>query len=152
TSIRERERIVGAIEQLQPGGSTNAAAGLRLGYRMAHDALLEGGVNRVVLLSDGVANVGLTDADAILRQVAADARAGINLVSVGVGVGNYNDVLMERLADDGDGFYSYLNDPSDAEYLFARDLTGTLVTVAEEARVQVSWDPKQVERYRLLGF
>jgi Ca-activated chloride channel family protein len=153
TEIREgRDRIVDAFSFLRAEGSTNASAGLRLGYRMARDTLLEGGINRVVLLSDGVANVGTTDAEGILREIAHDARAGINLVTVGVGMGNYNDVLMERLADDGDGFYAYINDPVDAEEVFSRDLTGTLLTVAEEARVQVTWDARLVEKYRLVGF
>jgi Ca-activated chloride channel family protein len=152
TSVRERQAIIDAFSVLHPEGSTNASAGLRLGYRMARDTLLEGGINRVVLLSDGVANVGTTDAEGILHEIAHDARAGINLVTVGVGMGNYNDVLMERLADDGDGFYAYINDPADAEEVFSRDLTGTLLTVAEEARVQVTWDSRLVEKYRLVGF
>jgi Ca-activated chloride channel family protein len=152
TSVRDASHILDAIGALQPGGSTNAEAGLRVGYRMAHDTLLEGGINRVVLLSDGVANVGTTDAEGILRDIRLDAAAGIQLVTVGVGMGNFNDVLMEQLADQGDGFYAYVNDPDDAEQLFSKDLTSTLLTVAEEARVQVTWDPTLVERYRLLGF
>ena len=152
TSVRDASHILDAIGALQPGGSTNAEAGLRVGYRMAHDTLLEGGINRVVLLSDGVANVGTTDAEGILRDIRLDAAAGIQLVTVGVGMGNFNDVLMEQLADQGDGFYAYVNDPADAEQLFSKDLTSTLLTVAEEARVQVTWDPTLVERYRLLGF
>ena len=130
TSVRDASHILDAIGALQPGGSTNAEAGLRVGYRMAHDTLLEGGINRVVLLSDGVANVGTTDAEGILRDIRLDAAAGIQLVTVGVGMGNFNDVLMEQLADQGDGFYAYVNDPEDAEQLFSKDLTSTLLTVA----------------------
>ena len=100
--------------QLQPGGSTNLEAGLRLGYELARETLPGDGIDRVVLASDGVANVGLTDADGILRQIRDDAAAGIELVSVGVGMGNYNDVLLEQLADQGDGFYAYVNDLAEA--------------------------------------
>ena len=110
------------------------------------------GIDRVVLASDGVANVGLTDADGILRQIRDDAAAGIELVSVGVGMGNYNDALLEQLADQGDGFYAYVNDLDEARRLFTEDLTGTLQTVALDAKVQVEFDPDGVATYRLLGY
>jgi Ca-activated chloride channel family protein len=152
TGARDADRIQAAIDSLRPGGSTNAEAGLTLGYRLAADALNEGGINRVILASDGVANVGSTDAADILRRVRPDAALGIQLVTVGVGMGNYNDVLMERLADDGDGFYAYVNGLDDARVLFGERLTSTLDTVALDARAQVEFDPNVVESYRLIGY
>jgi Ca-activated chloride channel homolog len=149
---RERE-ILAAIDQLHPGGSTNLEAGLRLGYSIARESRPDdGGIDRVVLASDGVANVGLTDANGILRQIRDDAAAGIQLVSVGVGMGNYNDVLLEQLADQGDGFYAYVNGLDEARRLFRDDLVGTLQAVALDAKVQVRFDPDVVTSYRLIGY
>jgi Ca-activated chloride channel family protein len=152
TPARHAREILDAIESLQPEGTTNAEAGLRLGYELARETLLEGGINRVVLASDGVANVGATDAETILGRIRDDAAAGIQLVTVGFGMGNFNDALLERLADDGDGFYAYVDDLDEARRLFVEDLTGTLQSVALDARVQVEFDPDVVEAYRLVGF
>ena len=152
TGARDRATILEAIDSLQPEGSTNAEAGLRLGYEMARQRLGEEGVNRVILASDGVANVGATDAETILARIRDDAKTGIQLVTVGFGMGNFNDVLLEQLADNGDGFYAYVNDIGEARRLFVDNLTGTLESVALDARVQVEFDPRVVEAYRLIGF
>ena len=152
TSIDRERDILDAIDSLQPGGSTNLEAGLRLGYELARHGLTEDGIDRIVLASDGVANVGLTDADGILAGIRRDAAAGIELVSVGVGMGNYNDALLERLADDGDGFYAYVNSRDEARRLFSDDLTGTLQAVALDARAQVEFDRRTVDAYRLIGY
>lgn len=152
TAIEDRRSILEAIDQLRPGGSTNAEAGLTLGYWLAAEAFQEGAINRVVLASDGVANVGTTDAEGILGRIADDAARGINLVTIGVGMGNYNDVLMEQLADQGDGFYAYVDDLDEAHRIFVQDLTATLQTAAQDARVQVEFNPEVVQSYRLIGF
>lgn len=152
TPASDRRTIVGAIDALWPGGSTNLEEGLRLGYELARSSMTENGIDRVVLASDGVANVGLTDPDRILDAIRRDAAAGIELVSVGVGMGNYNDALLERLADQGDGFYAYVDGRDEARRLFTEDLTGTLQTVALDARAQVEFDPEVVAAYRLLGY
>jgi Ca-activated chloride channel family protein len=152
TSVRDTGTILDAIDSLEPEGSTNAEAGLRLGYEMAREQLRDEGINRVVLASDGVANVGATDAESILSRIRDDAEAGIQLVSVGFGMGNFNDALLEKLADDGDGFYAYVDDLDEARRLFVDDLTGTLQSVALDARVQVEFAPDVVEAYRLIGF
>jgi Ca-activated chloride channel homolog len=152
TPAQDRNAILAAIDELQPGGSTNAVAGLTLGYRLAADALREGGINRVILASDGVANVGTTDPAQIVAQVRPDASLGIQLVTVGFGMGNYNDTLMEQLADKGDGFYAYVNSLDDARALFEQQLTSTLDTVALDARAQVEFDPGVVASYRLIGY
>ena len=152
TSARDRDEILDAIDELQPGGSTNLEAGLRLGYEQARASLTENGIDRVVLASDGVANVGLTGADEILERIRDDAAAGIELVSVGVGMGNYNDALLEQLADQGDGFYAYVDAIDEARTLFRDELTSTLQTVALDARAQVQFDPDLVAAYRLVGY
>lgn len=152
TLIGERGDIVRAIESLQPAGSTYAEAGIRLGYQMAHRAFVPGAINRVILCSDGVANVGLTGYEDILSTIADYADKGITLTTVGFGMENYNDVLMERLADEGDGFYAYVDTPDEAERLFVDDLTGMLQFIAEEAKVQVAFNPVVVRSYRLLGY
>ena len=153
TRATDEKTILAAIDALEPGGSTNLEAGLRLGYSLAREAHLgDGGIDRVILASDGVANVGLTDATGILGQIRDDAATGIELVSVGVGMGNYNDALLEQLADQGDGFYAYVNDLAEARRLFTEDLTGTLQSVALDAKVQVAFDPEAVATYRLIGY
>ena len=152
TPASEHRAIITAIDRLEPGGTTNLEAGLRLGYELARSSLTEDGIDRVVLASDGVANVGLTDPDGILESIQRDASAGIELVSVGVGMGNYNDALLERLADQGDGFYAYINDQGEARRLFTEDLTGTLQTVALDAKAQVEFNAASVASYRLLGY
>jgi Ca-activated chloride channel family protein len=105
-----------------------------------------------VLLSDGVANVGATRAASLLARAAGAAADGIELTTVGVGMGNYDDVLLEQLADRGDGRYAYVDDVAAARRIFVEELAGTLETVAEEARAQVEFDPRAVERWRLLGY
>jgi Ca-activated chloride channel homolog len=115
-------------------------------------AAARGAIDRVVLASDGVANVGLTDADSILRRIDREVGSGIDLVAVGVGMGNFNDVLLEQLANRGNGFYAYVNDRRDADRLFGERLTGTLQTVARDAKVQVEFRSDAIARYRLLGY
>ncbi|MEZ5297375.1 MAG: von Willebrand factor type A domain-containing protein [Ilumatobacteraceae bacterium] len=152
TPVAERDVILDAIDHLGPGGSTNLEAGLRTGYALASEAFRDGGINRVVLASDGVANVGVTDPDDLARMIRDDADRGINLVTVGFGMGNFNDVTMEQLADQGDGFYAYVDTDDEAERLFEDELTSTLLTVAKDAKIQVEFDPDIVEAYRLIGF
>ena len=152
TRVRDREVILDAIDRLRPGGSTNLEAGLREGYRLANESFQHDGINRVVLASDGVANVGMTDPDQLAAMIRDDADRGINLVTVGFGMGNFNDVTMEQLADQGDGFYAYVDTRDEAERLFEDELTSTLLTVAKDAKIQVEFDPEVVDAYRLIGF
>ena len=152
TPVSETEAILGAVDELTPGNSTNLEAGIRLGYEQARDSFIDDGVNVVVLCSDGVANVGTTGPDSIASRIAEEGADGIHLVTVGFGMGNYNDFLMEQLADLGDGFYSYVDTFDEAERLFGTELATTMVPVASEARSQVSFDPELVESYRLIGY
>ncbi len=152
TEVAEAEVILAAIDALGTDGSTNLEAGLQTGYDLANESFRDGGINRVILASDGVANVGLTDPDGLVGLIRGDADRGIQLVTVGVGMGNFNDVTMEQLANDGDGFYAYVNDQAEADRLFSDDLISTLLTVAIDGKIQVEFDPSAVEQYRLIGF
>ncbi len=152
TSVSDAGRILNAIEDLQPGGSTNMESGLRMGYSQAREGLREDGINVVVLASDGIANVGLTDPDGLTQEITQAGEDGIHLVTVGYGMGNYNDTLMEQLANRGDGFYSYIDTFEEAERLFVEELTPTLTVVAADSKAQVVFDEEQVARYRLIGY
>jgi len=152
TPISEADTILDAIDDLRPGGSTNLEAGLREGYALAREAFREGGINRVIIASDGVANAGVTDPDDLARMIREDADAGIELVTIGFGMGNFNDVIMEQLADQGDGFYAYVDTDDEAERLFEDELTSTLVTIAKDAKIQVEFEEDLVREYRLIGF
>jgi Ca-activated chloride channel homolog len=152
TSGSEKGMILEAIYSLHPEGATNAEAGIHLGYQMAMYAYNPEGINRVILCSDGVANVGQTGPEAILHEVRHYVEEGVTLTSIGFGMDNYNDVLMEQLADNGDGFYAYVDDMREAQHLFINQITGTLQTIAMDAKVQVDFNPQVVMRYRLVGF
>lgn len=152
TAADRKPKIMRTINSLHSGGSTNAEAGLRLGYRQALAAFIPGGINRVILCSDGVANVGETSAGGIWDEIKYYASEGVTLTTVGFGMGNYNDTLMEQLADQGDGFYAYVDEIDEAERVFVTNLTSTLQVIAMDARVQVDFNPEVVSRYRLVGF
>ena len=147
-----REHILAAIHSLSPGGATNAEEGLRLGYQLALQNFGPDYINRVILCSDGVANVGQTGPDAILTEIGNYVKDGILLTTVGFGMGNYNDILMEQLANKGNGSYAYVDTLKEAERVFVENLTGTLQVIAKDAKVQVEFNPQTVSRFRLLGY
>jgi Ca-activated chloride channel family protein len=148
----ETERIMRAIDRLRPEGSTNVQAGLEMGYRLAFEHFYPSANNRVILCSDGVANTGATNPDTLVDMVRGYVDEGISLVTIGFGMGNYNDALMERLADGGDGSYHYVNQFEEARRLFTEDLTATLEVIAYDAKIQVEFNPETVARYRLIGY
>jgi Ca-activated chloride channel family protein len=152
TGIEGRGEILAAIHSLTPEGVTNAEEGLRLGYKLALQNARVGSINRVILCSDGVANVGETGPDAILRKIRSHVQEGIMLTTVGFGMGNYNDVLMEQLANNGNGNYAYVDTLKEAKRVFVENLTGTLQLIAKDAKVQVDFNPQVVSRFRLLGY
>ncbi len=153
TQIGQNENTIrAAINALRPEGSTNAEQGLRLAYDMASAQYGPEKINRLILCSDGVANVGATGPDAILESVRVQAARGITLTTVGFGMGNYNDVLMEQLADDGDGAYFYVDSQDEARRIFVDRLTGTLQTIAKDAKIQVEFNAETVSAYRLIGY
>jgi Ca-activated chloride channel family protein len=147
-----RRSILEAIDLLQAEGSTNTEEGLLFGYDMARRAFRSNAINRIVLCADGVANEGHTGPQSILDRVRSEADRGIHLSTIGFGMGNYNDVLMEQLADKGDGNYYYVDELREARRVLVENLTGTLQVIAKDAKIQVEFDPTRVLRYRLLGF
>jgi Ca-activated chloride channel family protein len=152
TSARDRGLIESAIHPLQPEGGTNVQAGLRMGYEAAVAKLVEGATNRVVLLSDGVGNIGETDAAALSAEVERQRDAGIYLNTVGVGMNNVNDAFLEQLADKGDGMCNYVDDEREARRALVDNFTSAFEPIASDVKIQVEFDPAQVERYRLLGY
>ena len=152
TGIEGREEILAAIHSLVPEGVTNAEDGLRLGYSLASRNARVNGINRIILCSDGVANVGETGADGILRVIRSHVEEGITLTTLGFGMGNFNDVLMEQLANNGDGSYAYIDTLNEAKRVFVENLTGTLQLIAKDAKVQIDFNPQVVSRFRLLGY
>jgi Ca-activated chloride channel homolog len=141
-----------ALRSLRPDGSTNAEAGLRLGYSVAQRMFTSTATNRVVLLSDGVANVGPNGPEAILAEIGEWSRRDIDLNTIGVGTATYNDEMMEQLADNGNGFYAYIDNQAAAEKLFVEKFVSTVETIARDAKIQVAFNEDRVVSYRLLGF
>jgi Ca-activated chloride channel family protein len=152
TSGADKGTILNAIYSLQIEGATNVEAGLNLGYQIANQAYRPDGINRVILCSDGVANVGATGPDQILQSIRGYADAGITLTTLGFGLGDFNDNLMEQLADNGDGNYGYIDDEDEAHRLLVDGLTATLQTIALNAKVQVDFNSEVVMAYRLIGY
>lgn len=152
TSIRDRQRIIRAIESLHTAGATNAEEGIMLGYKMAQQHFESHKINRIILCSDGVANVGRTGADQILKQIKTYADQGITLSAIGFGMGNYNDILMEKLGNKGNGSYAYVDDINEAHRIFVENLTGNLQVIARDVKIQVDFNPEVVRSYRLLGY
>jgi Ca-activated chloride channel family protein len=152
TSARQRDKIREVIDAIQPAGPTNLLAGLKLGYATARRTFDPKRINHVVLCSDGIANVGQTQAEAVLNEVAADRKQGITTTCVGVGYGSYNDAFLEPLANRGDGSYVFLDSAEQTRRAFAEKFAATVQTVARNARIQVEFNPKRVRRYRLIGY
>jgi Ca-activated chloride channel family protein len=152
TSGRDKTKIRNAIDQLTAGGSTAGASGIELAYQMAREGFIDKGINRILLATDGDFNVGISDFDS-LKQMAVDQRkSGVSLTTLGFGVGNYNENLMEQLADAGDGNYAYIDNLREARKVLVDQLSSTLAVVARDVKLQVEFNPTQVSEYRLLGY
>ena len=148
----EKDDILAAIDSLYASGSTNAEEGIRIGYEMAERAFKQGYINRVILCTDGVANEGQTAAEDILKEIKDKADKGITLSAIGFGMGNYNDVLLEKLGDKGNGHYAYVDTIAEAKRIFEENLTGTLQLITKDAKIQVDFNPDVVRSYRLIGY
>jgi len=152
TSGRDKTSIRNAIDQLTAGGSTAGASGIELAYQMAREGFIDKGINRILLATDGDFNVGVSDFDS-LKQMAVDQRkSGVSLTTLGFGVDNYNEHLMEQLADAGDGNYAYIDNLREARKVLVDQLSSTLAVVARDVKLQVEFNPAQVSEYRLLGY
>jgi len=152
TSGDEQAKILRALEQLQAGGSTNGASGIRLAYQMAEQAFIDGGINRVMLATDGDFNVGTVNFEALIDIVERHRNNGISLTTLGFGTGNYNDHLMEQLADAGNGNHAYIDTLNEGRKVLVEQMTGTLQTIAKDVKIQVEFNPSVVAEYRLIGY
>jgi Ca-activated chloride channel family protein len=152
TPGNRKERIDRAIAELNAGGSTNGGAGIRLAYEVARENLIKGGVNRVVLATDGDFNVGVTSDDELVRLIERERESGVFLSVLGVGTGNLQDSKMEKLADKGNGNYSYLDTLYEAHRVLVKEAGSTLVTIAKDVKIQVEFNPRAVNAYRLIGY
>ena len=148
----EKARIMAAFDRLQCNGSTNLEEGLRRAYEQAGQAFIPGAENRVILISDGVANLGADSAQEILNKVAANRKQGITCSVFGVGTGTYNDKMLQELANKGDGVYRFLDSAEEVKTAFVDDLAATLNFIAKDAKIQVEWNSKTVRRYRQMGY
>jgi Ca-activated chloride channel family protein len=148
----EKEMILGAIDRLEAGGSTNGGEGLQLAYDVAVRNLKSDGVNRVILATDGDFNVGVTDESSLVNLVQEKAKAGVFMTVLGFGMGNYKDDRLEALADKGNGNYAYVDTESEARKVLVEQMLGTLVTIAKDVKIQIEFNPAKVAAYRLVGY
>lgn len=152
TAGSDKAKIRAAIDRLTAGGSTAGESGIQLAYQEAQKGLLKDGINRILLATDGDFNVGISDFET-LKQLAADKRkTGVSLTTLGFGTDNYNEQLMEQLADAGDGNYAYIDNLREARKVLVDQLSSTLATVAKDVKIQVEFNPAEVSEYRLLGY
>jgi Ca-activated chloride channel family protein len=152
TDAAYKGRILAAIDDLSSGGPTAMASGIELAYKEAMASYKKGHVNRVIVLSDGDANVGNTSHNDILRQIKSYVDKGITLSTIGFGMGNYRDNLMEQLANKGNGNYYYIDTVDEARKVFGEQVSGTLEVIAKDVKIQVEFNPEQVKEYRLIGY
>jgi Ca-activated chloride channel family protein len=152
TSGGDTPTIVEALRRLEAGGSTNGGAGLMLAYKVAQGHFIKGGVNRVILATDGDFNVGVTDQGSLLRLIEEKRASGIALSILGYGMGNLKDSTMVKLADAGNGNYAYIDTLAEAQKVLVEQAGGTLVTVAKDVKLQVEFNPRAVAAYRLIGY
>ena len=152
TSGADKQIILAALDRLQSGGSTAGGEGIELAYEIAQENFIEGGNNRVILATDGDFNVGITNEKGLEALITEKREHGVFLTVIGVGDDNYQDAKMEILADKGNGMYAYLDKLDEARKVFATELTGTLVTIAKDVKVQLEFDPSRVAEYRQIGY
>jgi Ca-activated chloride channel homolog len=148
----QKRKILDAIGRLEAGGSTNGAEGITRAYDLARAALVKGGINRVVLATDGDFNVGVVNFEALIDLAEQERASGVALTTLGFGTGNYNDQLIEQLANAGNGNYSYIDTLSEARKVLVSELSSTLVTIAKDVKIQVEFNPAEVLEYRLIGY
>ncbi len=152
TAGNDSFKIEQALSALSAGGSTNGAAGIRLAYELAERAFIKGGINRVMLATDGDFNVGTTNFEALIDLVEEKRKSGIALTTLGFGSGNYNDQLMEQLADAGNGNYAYIDTLLEAQKVLVDQVGSTLQTIAKDVKIQIEFNPAVVAEYRLIGY
>ncbi|MEM7229134.1 MAG: von Willebrand factor type A domain-containing protein [Planctomycetota bacterium] len=152
TFCTRRDQIIRSIDRLTAGGGTNGAGGIQLAYEQAQKHFIEGGINRVILATDGDFNVGISETEALEKFIAEKRESGVYLSVLGFGTGNYKDDKMERLSNVGNGNYAYINSLDEAHEVLVRRLSGTLMTIAKDVKVQIDFNPKFVQAYRQIGY
>jgi Ca-activated chloride channel family protein len=152
TSGDRKNEIISAVERLETGGSTNGGSGIKLAYQVAEQNFIRGGVNRVILATDGDFNVGVTGDGELVSLIEEKRRNGVSLSVLGFGTGNLNDSMMEKLADKGNGNYAYIDSESEARKALGEQAAGTLLTIAKDVKIQVEFNPRLVAGYRLIGY
>ncbi|MBC8068973.1 MAG: VWA domain-containing protein [Deltaproteobacteria bacterium] len=148
----DKAEIMSALDRLDSGGSTNGGAGIELAYRLAEKTFIEGGINRVILATDGDFNVGTTSQDDLVSLIEAKRKSGVFLSVLGFGTGNVKDSTMEKLADKGNGNYAYIDSLAEARKVLVKEGGSTLVTIAKDVKIQVEFNPKEVASFRLVGY
>lgn len=148
----QKQTILDALQQLQAGGSTNGGQGIQLAYQVALDNFVPGGTNRVILCSDGDFNVGTTSTAELIRMVEQNAKQNIFLTVLGFGIGNHNDAMLEQISNKGNGNYAFVDTDSEARKVLVEQMSGTLVTIAKDVKIQVEFNPQTVAAYRLIGY
>ena len=152
TTADQKGVILGALDRLQAGGSTNGGAGIQLAYQVALDHFIKGGVNRVILCTDGDFNVGATGTGSLVRMAEDNAKSGTFLTVLGFGMGNHNDSMMEQISNKGNGNYAFIDTENEARKVLVEQISSTLVTIAKDVKIQVEFNPKEVAAYRLIGY
>ncbi|SDA44429.1 vWA domain-containing protein [Mesorhizobium qingshengii] len=152
TKVAEKDKILNAIDNLQPGGSTAGEAGIKEAYRLAQQSFVKDGVNRVMLATDGDFNVGQTDDDDLKRLIDSERKTGVFLSVFGFGRGNLNDQMMQTIAQNGNGTAAYIDTLAEAEKVLVEDASSTLFTIAKDVKIQVEFNPNKVSEYRLIGY
>ena len=152
TSCDDGTTILDALDRLSAGGSTAGGEGIELAYKVAERNFIEGGLNRVILATDGDFNVGTTDQGSLVRLIQDKAKSGVFLTVLGFGMGNLQDATLEKLADKGNGNYGYIDSELEARKLLVQEAGGTMITVAKDVKIQVELNPAQVHAYRLIGY
>lgn len=152
TPASDKATIYSALDKLEAGGSTNGGQGIALAYDTAQQQFIKDGTNRVILCTDGDFNVGITDRAELLKLVEDRAKGGVYLTILGFGMGNYKDATMEELSNKGNGNYAYIDTHREAEKVFIEQLSGTLVTIAKDVKLQIEFNPSKVASYRLIGY
>lgn len=152
TPGNNQAKIAAALDQLSAGGSTHGSAGIHLAYQLAEQSFIKDGINRILLATDGDFNVGTTNFEALKELVEKKREQGVSLTTLGFGTGNYNDHLMEQLADVGNGNYAYIDTIKEANKVLVEQMNGTLLTIAKDVKIQIEFNPNTVSEYRLIGY
>ena len=152
TAVGEGRKIRNAINKLNAGGGTNGSGGIEAAYRIAKANFVDGGINRVILATDGDFNIGVTHHGGLMGLITEHAKSNVFLTALGFGMGNYKDGTLEQLADKGNGNYAYIDGIAEARKVLVDELSGTMITIAKDVKIQVEFNPQHIGHYRLIGY